>query len=99
MILRQVWELAQKHKLSPKGVHADKTVPAAQYSELPLRMTIDGDFDGFYSFLLDLEKLRRITKLREMHLKKAPGEEGQMEADMVLSIFFENADSGEKGHS
>ncbi len=92
VILKQVWEMAQKHKLTPKSVRSDKPLPAAQYWELPLRMSIAGDFDGFYSFLLDLEKLRRITQLKEMHLKKLGSEEGQMEADMVLSIFSETQD-------
>ncbi len=89
VILKQVWELAAKQGLTPKSVHADKKVDTAQYSELPLKMVFVGDFDGFYSFLLELEKLSRITRMPVMKLKKLDKEEGKMQADVVLSIFFE----------
>ncbi len=93
VILKEVTELAQTHKLRVKSVRPEKAVKAAAYAELPIRMTILGDFDGFYSFLLELEKLPRITQLKKMELEKgrnsgAP-DASQMQADLVLSIFFE----------
>ena len=90
VILKEVWELAARHQLKPKSVRTDKTVETSQYAELPIKMVILGDFDGFYSFLLELEKLQRITRTPTMTLKKLRGnEEGLMQADIVLSIFFE----------
>ena len=89
VILKQISELATKHKLTLKSIRTDKPVPAAGYSELPIKLTIAGDFDGYYSFLLDLEKLKRITRMPQMQVKKVPPEEGQMQAEVVLSIFFE----------
>ena len=35
----------------------------ASYCEQPIQMTFSGDFNGFYSFLLQLEKLRRMKQL------------------------------------
>lgn len=93
VILKQVWELAEAHKLIPKSVRTDKPVTAAHYAELPIRMIITGNFDGFYGFLLDLEKLRRITRMPQMKIVKASREEeGQMEAKVVLSIYFDPQD-------
>ncbi len=92
VILKQVWELAAKHRLTPKSVRTDKPVTAAANfaAEQPIKMTIHGDFDGFYSFLLDLEKLRRITQMPQMKLEKIKADtEGQMEANVVLSIYFD----------
>lgn len=89
VILKEVWELAHKHSLTPKSVRTDKIVSTAHYAELPIKMVIVGDFDGFYSFLLDLEKLPRITRMPTMKLKKIDREEGAMQADVVLTIFFE----------
>ena len=89
VILKQVWELAAKHNLVPKSVRTDKPVMAANYAEQPIRMNIKGDFDGFYSFLLDLEKLNRITQMKKMKLEKISNAgEGQMEARVVLSVYF-----------
>jgi len=86
VILRQVWELAAKQQLTPKRVRTDKPVKAAQYNELPINMTISGDFDGFYSFLIEIEKLNRITRVPKMKLKRTAGEEPGMEAEITLSV-------------
>lgn len=89
VVLKEVWELAAKNRLTPRAVRTDKPLPTSQYIELPIKMTIVGNFDGFYSFLLELEKLKRITRMPRMELKKVTDGEGQMEAEVVLSIFFE----------
>ena len=91
VVLKQVWEMAAQHNLIPKKIRTDKPVGAAQYAELPIQMTIVGDFDGFYSFLLDLEKMQRITRMPKMKLEKAKSnDDGQMQAKVVLSIFFDS---------
>lgn len=90
VILKQIWELADRHRLTPKSVRTDKPVTSAAYTELPIRVVIAGDFDGFYSFLLELGNLRRITHMPDMRIKKVPNEEGLMEADVVLKIFFDS---------
>ena len=89
VILKDVWELASKHQLTPKSVRTDKITATAKYAELPIKMQINGDFDGFYEFLLSLEKLPRVTRLPSMKLEKSKETEGNMEAEIVLSIFFE----------
>lgn len=91
VILQQVWELAAAQNLMPKSVRTDKPIRQAQYTELPIKMLIFGNFDGFYSFLLELEKLPRITQLPKMRLRKFESEQGEMQAEVVLSIFFEPA--------
>ena len=94
VLLKQVWELAHRHHLVPKSVRTDKPVPAAQYSELPIRMTILGNFDGFYEFMVDLERLPRITRLPRMSLKRVDSAQGtQLEANITLSIFFDSSDA------
>ncbi|MBI1336807.1 MAG: type 4a pilus biogenesis protein PilO [Phycisphaera sp.] len=95
VILKQVWEMASKHQLTPKSVRTDKPVLETGYSELPIKMVILGDFDGFYAFLLDLEKLQRITRMPSMKLVKQQNkdaQDGQMQAEIILSIFFEPQD-------
>ena len=92
VILRQVWELAMRHDLQPNRFEPVEPVATADYSELPISMVIEGDFDGFYGFLLELEKLPRYTRMRKMKLKKIKQDSlGQMTAEVVLSIFFEKS--------
>ncbi len=90
VILMQVWEMAAKQSLISKSIRTDKPVDSGQYAALPIPMTIVGDFDGFYQFLLELEKLPRITRIPRLKLKKnKKSNQGQMVADFVLNIFFE----------
>jgi Tfp pilus assembly protein PilO len=53
-------------------------------------MKLVGSFTSFYSFLLELEKLPRIMKLRQLKLDKEKDGKGQIGAEFVVSIFFQN---------
>jgi type IV pilus assembly protein PilO len=96
-ILEQIWQIAESHHLTQKSIKTEKPVPAAQYRELPLKLVMEGDFDGFYQFLLELENLPRITRIHQLHLERnegsngAPGEStaDSMKAEFMLSIYFE----------
>ena len=90
VILQQVWELAARNSLLPKSIRPDKPVPTAQYAELPIKLAITGNFDGFYRFMLDLEKLSRITRMPKLKLVQLPKTHGDVAVLMTLSIFFES---------
>jgi type IV pilus assembly protein PilO len=96
-ILEQVTQLAQKSNLAVRSVKGEKVVPAGMAMELPLKTTIEGNFDGFYQFLLDVEALPRITRVHSMKISKLgmgprdnPDEMvgGSMRAEFTLSIYF-----------
>ena len=56
---------------------------------------VSGDFkDSFYAFMLQLEQLPRLTRVSKMDLKKISERNGQMEAQVTLSIFFEPETGG-----
>ena len=89
-ILKQVAVIAQKQGLHTKTVRTLRQIEAAgTFVEQPLRMELHGDFDSFYSFLLELEKLPRITKVRELELTKDIRADGLVNAKFVISIFFQ----------
>lgn len=101
-ILEQVWQIAKRNKLAVKSVKSQPPVPTARYMELPLKVIMEGEFDGFYQFLLELETLPRITRMHQVKLtrvtgKNAAGEDyapGWMKADFTLSIYFEPQNGG-----
>src|SRR5215213_4902626 len=88
-ILKEVWEMADKNQLTTKTIKTMKSQRGAAYSEQPIEMSLSGNFSGFYEFLLKLEKLPRLTRINQLNLDKISGKEGEMEAKLVLSIFFE----------
>ena len=93
-ILKEVWQMAEANSLQTKTIKTLKSERNANYSEQPIQMSLGGDFNGFYAFLLQLEKLSRITRVMQMDLQKISGRDGEMTAQMTLSIFFEPDTSG-----
>ncbi len=101
-ILERVWQIAAQNHLNVRSVNSEDPVPAAQYMELPLRVVMEGQFDGFYQFLLELENLPRITRIHQMELKRTeirgPRQDrdlppGWARAEFILSIYFEPSGS------
>ena len=91
-VLEQVTVIAQKEGLKPKTIRTLKDKDNSGYIEQPLKMELVGDFSSFYSFLLELENLPRIMKIRELKIEKQTksDDEGQIAADFIVSIFFQN---------
>jgi len=90
-VLEDVTVIAQKHGLHPKTIRTIRQKDNSGYIEQPIKMELDGDFNSFYSFLLALERLDRITKIRKLTLNKDLENEGFAKANFVLSIFFQNS--------
>ncbi len=89
-VLEQVTVIAQKQGLKPKTIRTLVQKNNSGYIEQPMDMQLVGNFTSFYSFLLELEKLPRIMKLRQLKLDKAKEGQGQIGATFVVSIFFQN---------
>lgn len=88
-ILKEVSQMAETNSLQTKTVRTLKQERSSSYSEQPIQMTLSGNFNGFYLFLQQLEKLPRITRITSMALQKIADRDGEMQATMTLSIFFE----------
>jgi Tfp pilus assembly protein PilO len=89
VILREVWLIAESKSLTTRSVRTRKPEIAVRYNAQPITMTFEGPFGGFYEFLLGLERLPRITRVREMVIQKSPTVEGHVQADITVDIFFE----------
>ena len=101
-VLQEVWRLAEANQLITKSIRTQEK-PDVSYSsgtsmsEQPIIMKLDGDFRGFYAFMIALENQPRIMRINNMKLKKADkGSEGQMQATLEMSVFFER-NSSSKG--
>src|SRR5688500_17300286 len=88
-VLTEVSQMADANSLQSKTIKSLKTERGHSYSEQSIQMNLSGDFNGFYSFLLQLEKLPRITRVTNMNLQKINDRDGEMQAQMTMSIFFE----------
>ncbi|MFC1677303.1 type 4a pilus biogenesis protein PilO [Planctomycetota bacterium] len=89
-MLEQVTLIVQKCGLEPKTIKTLKRKNNNGYIEQPIKMELTGDFKSFYAFLLDVERLDRIMKIRELKLNKLPKSEGGVKANFIVSIFFQD---------
>lgn len=89
LVLRDVAEIAERAGLKlPIFKRGEKALPAGQAMEQPLEVQITGDFDGFYKFLLDIEKLPRIVRIPDIRITRAEEGDGRMQADLTLSVYY-----------
>lgn len=88
-VVRQVSALAVENGLNQPGMIAKPPVRGTLYMEQPIEMTITGDFKGFYSFLLDLEQLPRITRMPALEIERSKDVDGHLKAEFTLNIYFE----------
>ncbi len=89
-IVDSVWRMAESNRLQCKTFKPLKIERGTAYSEQPIELSLEGDFDGFYEFLLQLEKLPRITRATRMDLSKIDAIDGAMSAKLTVVIFFES---------
>ncbi len=94
-VLRQVSSLAVDSGLSPPTLKSSKPVAAARFREQPLEMSTTGSFEGFYEFLLALERLPRITRIVDMVIKDSGRDGVEIEAEFTLSIYFQTGEGSE----
>ncbi|MFT3686471.1 MAG: type 4a pilus biogenesis protein PilO [Phycisphaerales bacterium] len=97
-VLRDVATIATKCGLRvPKFNRMENVLTAGSAQEQQLDVEIAGEFGGFYSFLLELEKLPRITRLTDMKLERVAdvekAKDGLLRAHFKLSIYYSQGES------
>lgn len=58
------------------------------FSELPLELTFEGDFNNVYYFVRQTEEMKRLTRVRSLRVRSLDSRQGQVEVHMTLSIYF-----------
>lgn len=89
VILREVWLIAESKSLTPRSVRTSVPEPMPRYNSQPITLSLEGPFESFYEFLLGLERLPRLTKVRQMQVTKSPMTEGIVQVNLLMDIFFE----------
>jgi type IV pilus assembly protein PilO len=80
--------------LNSPAIKSLKPVPAALYMEQPMAIEVTGSFVGFFTFLAQVEKLPRITRIHDLKLTGQAGgasdeDAPELKAEFTLSIYFQ----------
>ncbi len=92
-VVSKIAKTAKSHQLTILAMTTDDKIPAAQYMELPINIEIVGGFDGFYQFLLELERFERLTRIHNLTMERQDDATGELAAAFDLSIYFESPES------
>jgi Tfp pilus assembly protein PilO len=57
----------------------------------PVSLAFTGNFNAFYSFLLQLEGMHHVMRLSEMKFHYGGAADGQIQSRMMLSLFFDSS--------
>ncbi len=90
VILRQVAEFATQNNLARPRPSRTRS-PRPNYMEQPLEMLITGNFDDYYNFMLETD--RSSESLAFPDESQGREQNGQMQAEFTLSIYFEPTSS------
>lgn len=90
-VLKNITVIALQEGLTPKTIRTLKAKYNNGYIEQPLKLELGGNFKSYYSFLLALEKLDRITNIPELVIKKDLKFDGCMQATFIINIFFQDS--------
>ena len=98
-VLRETWDLAENNSLTTKSIRplrvsngTSLTGGVGPHIEQPISVKLEGSFQGFYGFLQALETRPRIMRIKKLTLKKPRNNDlspGYIQAEFVMSIFFE----------
>jgi Tfp pilus assembly protein PilO len=58
------------------------------YFELPILMSFQGDFMNVATFLRQVEKLERLTRVKRLTLKNRDPRTGTVDVEMAMNIYF-----------
>ena len=90
LVLRDVAHIAARAGLNvPNFRRAEKSLAAGTAMEQPLEVELTGDFDGLYRFLIDIERLPRITRLTDLKIERSDTADGAMRAEFTLSVYYQ----------
>lgn len=91
-VLQDVWKAAKDNDLNIKSVRNAKPIEGSSYSEQPIRMVVEGAFHPSFSrFLSQVEKMDRLTTIKEMKIDADPASNGGIVADFTLTIYYESS--------
>jgi Tfp pilus assembly protein PilO len=96
-ILQEIWMLAKSNDLQAKSIRTLTRTGGSGFvqtgsgqAEQPIAISLAGDFEGFYTFLMALENQPRIMRVSKMNIsgnKNGLGE--RINVQFELSIFFD----------
>jgi type IV pilus assembly protein PilO len=87
--LKDLHQLAVANYLQIATIRRGPAFETSGYVDCPIEFTATGDFNGFYSFLLQIEGLPRLKRITRIQLQSSATSEGDIQASIIVDVFSE----------
>ncbi len=104
-LLAEMHRIADRHRISIDSIRALKQCAVQGHLEIPHQVSIEGDFQGIYGFLCEIERLPRLARIRSLGIERNLVSDirsddrsrfGMLEAEMVIVVYCEDGDPEEE---
>jgi Tfp pilus assembly protein PilO len=86
--LKNINQLSRQTALQKLSVRQEAPLRLDLFSEQPIVMRFEGDFQEVWSFLRQIETLPRLTRVRSVQLKGLDSKLGTVDVQLALNIYF-----------
>jgi Tfp pilus assembly protein PilO len=86
--LRNINQISRQTSLQKLSVRQESPIRLDLFSEQPIVMRFQGNFREVWSFLLQIETLPRLTRVRSLQLKSVDSKLGIVDVQLALNIYF-----------
>lgn len=80
--------LMQQSNLKRPNTKPGSARQSALFSEMPITLSFEGDFQAVCDFLKKVEEMQRLTCVRSISIRATDAERGVVAVQMVMSIFY-----------
>jgi type IV pilus assembly protein PilO len=86
-VLADLWHMADTNSLQTRSVKTPASLRSESFTEQEIDLTVAGSFGGYYQFMLQLEDMQRIVRVKKMNLSKVNATDGQVQAELTVSVY------------
>jgi Tfp pilus assembly protein PilO len=87
-VLEDLWRMAEANSLQTRTVKTPALKQSENFKEQEIDLSLAGSFSSHYQFLLQLEEMKRIVRIKKMNLTNVNATDGQVQGALTLSVFF-----------
>jgi len=86
--MREITRVSEEAALKKVTVQPGSPRRSELFSEMPIALNFTGDFNSVVSFLKQTEEMQRLTRVRSLAIKTKDPQQGSVEVDVSMSIYF-----------
>jgi Tfp pilus assembly protein PilO len=85
---REITQVSEACALKKVNMQVGAPRRTELFSEMPIGLNFNGDFNSVIAFLRQTEELQRLTRVRSLSIKSKDPSKGQVEVDVAMNIYF-----------